>query len=52
LVAAMIRASTLNTSVPPTRSTSPVSIARSSLACESSDRSPTSSRNSVPVWAR
>ena len=37
--------------VPPTRSISPSWIARSSLACRSSRRSPISSRNSVPPVA-
>ena len=35
--------------VPPTRSIDISCIARSSLACAASDRSATSSRNSVPV---
>ena len=51
MVAATMRTSILIVCPPPTRSISFASIARSSFACASSPRSPTSSRNSVPVCA-
>src|SRR5438874_318784 len=47
----MTRTFTANGRSPPTRSTTPLSSTRSSLACASGPRSPTSSRNSVPPSA-
>ena len=51
LVAATMRTSTLIGLPPPTRSISRASMARSSFACASLPRSPTSSRKSVPPCA-
>ena len=51
IVAATIRTSVFLTSVPPTRIYSPVSRTRSRRACVASGSSPTSSRNSVPLFA-
>ena len=51
LVAAMTRTSTWIVRVPPRRSISRCWRARSSLACRSTRRLPTSSRKSVPPWA-
>src|SRR6266516_2961451 len=51
LVAAITRTSTWIGRSPPTRSITPLSSTRNSFACASAPRSPTSSRNSVPVSA-
>ena len=51
-VAATTRTSTFTTFMPPTRSSSPSCNTRNNLACAEYDKSPISSKNNVPPFAR